>query len=66
MNKELAKKIVNQIKSCDIPLNEIAAVIEDIEDLDEKMKMRRKLGNVFGEIYEILRPIEIEYPSLKI
>jgi len=66
MNNELANRIVHQIKSCDIHLNEIAAIIEDIEDLDEKKKMRRRLGNVFSEIYEILRPIEIEHPSLKI
>jgi len=67
MNIEIAEKIVECVKQCDIQLKEIENIIENIEDPEERKSMRRKLGEIVGSIYvEILRPIELEYPSLTI
>jgi hypothetical protein len=67
MKMEIAKNIVERIKLCDIHLNEICVIVESIEDEHERKIMRKRCAEVTGVIYsEILRPIEIEYPSLRI
>ncbi len=67
MNFEIAKKIVDHMKSCDTHINSIFEIIEEIEDEEERKMMRRRCAEVMGSMYsEILRPIELEYPSLEI
>lgn len=67
MDIEIAKAIVKHMSACDVQLNDVAELIEKIEDTKEKKIWRRKLADVVGSMYaEILRPIEIEHPSLTI
>lgn len=66
MNFRIAEKIVRNMSSCDVHLNNIAEIIEDIEDVEERRRMRQTWGQVVGAMYDVLRPIEIEHPSLKI
>lgn len=65
MKYEIAKDIVSHLKQCDTHLEAVLEIIERIEDNYEKDKMRRRGANLIGTIYtDILRPIEIEHPSL--
>ena len=46
-------------------LNDLAADIEKIKDLEEKKKYRRGVGELMGRSYtDIMRPIIKEYPDL--
>ena len=65
MDFEIARELVEQAKACDVHINKMFEIIEKVEDQDERKKLTRKCCEVLGVIYsEILRPIEIEYPSL--
>lgn len=67
MDFETAKKIVDHIKSCDVHINGVIDISSDIKDVEERKVMLRRCGEVMGVIYsEILRPIELEHPTLKI
>ena len=67
MKFEIAKEIVDSIAASELKLSAFADAVEKIEDEDEKKRYRHAFGEIIGLIYlEILRPIELEHPSLEI
>jgi len=65
MEKETAKKIMESLERLGDALNDLAADIENIKDIEEKKKYRRGVGELMGRSYtDIMSPIVREYPEL--
>ena len=65
MEKEIAQKIMLSLEVLGEALNDLAADIEKIKDIEEKKKYRRGVGELMGRSYtDIMRRIIREYPDL--
>jgi hypothetical protein len=65
MEKEIAQKIMLSLEALGEALNELAADIEKIKDIEEKKKYRRGVGELMTRSYtDIMRHIIREYPEL--
>ncbi|UCE07917.1 MAG: nuclear receptor NHR-99 [bacterium] len=65
MERKIAEKLVEIIIGLDEPLNDAAALVEQIDDEQEKRKLRRGLGEIMGRSFtDLILPIIQEYPDL--
>ena len=65
MEKEIAKKIMDDLKRLEEVLNGLLANIENIQNIEENKKFRSGVGELIGRSYtDIMRPIIREYPEL--
>lgn len=65
MDFGIANKLMSKILLLSDQLNEIIHVIEEIDDMKEKKKWRRSIGNVIGIICTDLQlPLIKEYSEL--
>ncbi|WHO40069.1 hypothetical protein PMI04_005610 [Sphingobium sp. AP49] len=66
MEFDIARRLMIELRKSDVHLNAISHIVEEIEDQDERKKMRRRIAGIVTEIYtEIWRPLEREHPSLE-
>ena len=64
MEKELAKKIIDNCMSLGQELNLLAEFIDQIEDPDKKKVFKRNLGEVMLKIdFDIMMPCVSEFPE---
>lgn len=65
MDKALARKIIEDVRSLDMLLNEIDAQLRQIQEDAERIPLLRSLAQVIGELDSgIVRPIARKYPDL--
>jgi len=64
MEKEIAKKLVIELERLGNMMNDVALIIEEISDEEEKRKFRRGIGGLMGKLYtDIMYPIIREHPD---
>ena len=65
MKKDFAQQLMSEIALLDIRLNQIAHLIEQIEDENERKVYRRAIITVIGDVYtELMVPTLRQYPEL--
>ena len=65
MEKNIAKQIMNRLSMLNKPFNEVAEMIEKIEDIEERKQFRRGIGDIMARVYTNLEmPIILSYPEL--
>jgi len=63
MEKEIAKKLVIELERLGNMMNDVALIIEEISDEEEKRKFRRGIGGLMGKLYtDIMYHIIREHP----
>lgn len=68
MRREVAEKIVRTMKKMDDVLEELGVVFHEIEDEDERRKIRREIANLIHESHlritvEVVRPFPDLHPD---
>lgn len=65
MDRETAGEVMKLLKSLDPIFHEIGKKSRNIDDEDEQVDFRMRLGKVVGDIYtDLMLPIIKEYPEL--
>jgi predicted nucleic acid-binding Zn-ribbon protein len=65
MEKEIAKKIMIELERLEDVMNDIAAIIEDISNEEEKKKFRREIADLMIRSFtKIMHPIIREHDEL--
>src|SRR5262245_60321296 len=65
MRREVAEKIIRAMKKMDGVLNELGAVSHEIEDEDERKKIRREIANLIHESHlRITVEVARQFPDL--
>lgn len=65
MKKEIGKKLIGAVKKIDNILGEIHEIAENIDDLDQKKRIRRAIANLVCDTHEkITLEVATEYPDL--
>jgi hypothetical protein len=65
MERKIAERLMRIIIGLDKPLNEVAALVEQIDNEQEKRQLRRGLGEIMGRGFtDLILPIIQEYPDL--
>lgn len=65
MDKKIALKLMDSLTKIETPLNNAAKIIESIEDVEEKKKFRKNIGEIMGRLYtDLQRPIIQQYKEL--
>jgi hypothetical protein len=65
MNKDRAKKILNEIKDMDSSFGKLSELVHGISDESERKLYAKRLGDILGRIYtDLMVPIIREYPDL--
>ena len=65
MQRNLAEKLINESMRIGDHLNTISEVVSQIDDMEERRKFARPLGELMGLIYtELMLPIIKDYPDL--
>ena len=65
MEKEIAKKLMIELDRLGNVMNDVALIIEEINDDEEKRKFRKGIGGLMGKLYtDIMHPIIHEHPDL--
>lgn len=65
MQKDFARQLMAEIALLDVRLNQIAHLIEQIEDGSERKAYRRAIATVMGSVYiELMVPTLRQYPEL--
>ena len=65
MNIDTAEKILKNLRVCDLHLNEVLGLIEEIEDEIERRDMRRRAADAVGVIYaELTMKLQRDFPNL--
>jgi hypothetical protein len=64
MKIEAANELMERFASLSVTVNELCEVIETFDDLEEKKKFRRIIGNIMEAHSDLMRPIIRQYPSL--
>ena len=65
MEKEIAKKLVIELERLGNVMNDVALIIEEISDEEEKRKFRRGIAGLMGKLFtDILHHIIREHPDL--
>jgi hypothetical protein len=65
MEKDVAERLMHLLRSVEEPLNEAAALIEQISDAEEKRELRRGIGEIMGRTFtDVVTSIIRQYPEL--
>ncbi|MFZ6757929.1 hypothetical protein ACO0K9_12030 [Undibacterium sp. Ji50W] len=65
MDLEEAKLIMRGCADVNVHLNNIALIVDTIDDVDLQKKLRVELSNAMGEIYlSLMRPIVKNFPEI--
>ena len=64
MDRSTATTIARALAEIDLRMNQLAASIETIPDLDERKAMRRVLGVLMVDSIDVLRSVTRQYPDL--
>jgi predicted signal transduction protein with EAL and GGDEF domain len=64
MNRPTAEKLVRALADLDRQGNEVCAVIELIEDIEERKRFRRLIAGVMTASFDLLMPVVREHREL--
>ena len=64
MDKSTANELTRLYLKAGEPLNEATEIIGKLSDAEEQRKLRRPIGELMSNLYELIRPIVREYPDL--
>lgn len=63
-NRDVALRVMNSMVEMSTRLNDVATEVRDTCPEGEFLAFRDLVGNLFGGIYDIVRPLAEEHPSL--
>ena len=64
MQYDLAEKLMTLCLDMSRPIEAIVKTLDQIDNDKERDQVRINIGDVMGKLYNIMRPIIAEYPSL--
>lgn len=65
MEKEIAEKLMIELERLGSMMNDVASIIEEINDEEEKCKFRRGIASLMGNLFtDIIHHIIREHPDL--
>ena len=64
MDRKIAERLIASALALDPLLGEIDTIISQIPDEAERKGLKRTLGSIMGEQFDLIRAVEREYPDL--
>jgi hypothetical protein len=65
VDKNLAERLLEKLNELNAPFNDAVELSEQIADVNERSRFRKRLGELMGYAYtDLMMPIHEQYPEL--